>query len=313
MLFLSGRTLAAALMTVSLTAACAGSGDTEGASQSGSKGATTTVSKPPAVPELPGGGTVLFPARRMVALYGTPGNPQMGVLGEQGVEDSITRVKALTNQYRDLTPEHEIPAFEIISTVALGSPGRDGTYSRAVPLNEIRPWVEAAAKAGVYVVLDLQPGRSDFLTQAKLFEEFLKLPHVGLALDPEWRLQPDQYPLQQIGQVGVDEVNSVIDWLADLTKANNLPQKLFIVHQFQQRMIIGRERIDTSRSEIAVAIHADGHGTPGEKMETWNDLLVGLPPGVRMAWKNFYDEDKPTFSPESTVAVDPRPWFVSYQ
>mgnify|MGYP006981339232 FL=1 len=32
-----------------------------------------------------------------------------------------------------------------------------------------------------------------------------------------------------------------------------------------------------------------------------------------MAWKNFYDEDTPTFTPEETMAVDPKPWFVSYQ
>ena len=63
-------------MTVSLTAACAGSGEQASTPSSTAKSATTTVSKPPVVPELPGGGTVLFPARRMVALYGTPGNPQ---------------------------------------------------------------------------------------------------------------------------------------------------------------------------------------------------------------------------------------------
>ena len=41
----------------------------------------------------------------------------------------------------------------------------------------------------MYVVLDLQPGRSNFLDQAKLYEPLLRLPHVGLALDPEWRLR----------------------------------------------------------------------------------------------------------------------------
>ena len=33
-----------------------------------------------------------------------------------------------------------------------------------------------------------------------------------------------------------------------------------------------------------------------------------------MAWKNFFDEDFPTFTPEQTYRdVNPRPWFVSYQ
>ena len=65
--------------------------------------------------------------------------------------------------------------------------------------------------------------------------------------------------------------------------------------------------------ELALTIHADGHGTPGAKLETWRALQRDLPEGIRMAWKNFYDEDTPTFTPEETYAIDPKPWFVSYQ
>ena len=39
--------------------------------------------------ELPGGGRVLFPGRRLVALYGHPGAPSLGVLGEQGVAAAV--------------------------------------------------------------------------------------------------------------------------------------------------------------------------------------------------------------------------------
>ena len=45
--------------------------------------ATTPPAEPPPV-ELPGGGRVVFPGRRLVALYGHPGAPSLGVLGEQG-------------------------------------------------------------------------------------------------------------------------------------------------------------------------------------------------------------------------------------
>ena len=37
-----------------------------------------------------------------------------------------------------------------------------------------------------------------------------RCPYVGLALDPEWRLAPDQVHLRQIGSVGIDEVNGVV-------------------------------------------------------------------------------------------------------
>jgi hypothetical protein len=121
--------------------------------------------------------------------------------------------------------------------------------------------VEAAGAAGLYVMLDLQPGRADFLTQARRYEPLLAQPHVGLALDPEWRLRPDQRHREQIGSVPVEEINSVITWFADLTRDRGLPQKLLMIHQFRTSMIVGRDRLDTSRDELCVLIHADGFGT----------------------------------------------------
>ena len=164
-------------------------------------------------------------------------------------------------------------------------------------------------KAGI----DLQPGRADFLTQAKQYEELLKRPNVGLALDPEWRLAPGQVHLQQIGSVSAEEINETTEWLAGLTAENNLPQKAVILHQFSMSMIQDRENIKTDHPELEIILHADGHGTPEMKKETWGVLQQGLPEGIHMAWKNFYDEDTPTFTPEQTYNLEPKPWFVSYQ
>ncbi|AUI53514.1 hypothetical protein AC20117_16565 [Arthrobacter crystallopoietes] len=264
--------------------------------------------------ELPGGGMLAFPTRRMVALYGHPSGPALGALGEQDVEAAIDRAKKLAGEYKGLSDEPVIPAFEIIATVATGSAGEDGDYSSATDIDLLRTWVDAAGEAGVYVVLDLQPGRTDFLTQAKAYEELLKEPHVGLALDPEWRLQDGERHMEQIGSVTAAEINEVSDWLARLTRENNLPQKVLILHQFQLRMISNREQLETGHDELAVVIHADGHGGPGQKLETWRALRQDLPDDVWMGWKNFYDEDTPMFSPERTYDdVKPAPWFVSYQ
>ncbi|MFD1214270.1 hypothetical protein ACFQ36_19770, partial [Arthrobacter sp. GCM10027362] len=266
------------------------------------------------VPELPGGGLLVFPARRMVALYGHPSGAALGVLGEQGIEASIERAKKLAGSYQQYSRQPVIPAFEIIASVASAAPGKDGSYSSMTDPEELRPWVEAAGRAGVYVVLDLQPGRTDFLTQARQYAGLLEQPHVGLALDPEWRLAPGQRHMEQIGSVDAAEINQVSEWLASLTRERNLPQKVFMIHQFRQDMVSNEGRVDTSHEELAVVLHADGHGTAGQKMETWNALLQVAPKGVRMGWKNFYDEDRPIFTPEQTYRnVDPAPWFVSYQ
>jgi hypothetical protein len=263
--------------------------------------------------QLPGGGQVLWPGRRLVALYGHPGTPSLGVLGEQPLEQTLERARAVAAEYEGLGGVPAVPTLEVITTVASSVAGPDGDFSTETEIDQLRPWVDAAEAAGVYVVLDLQSGRTDFLTQAKVYEELLARPHVGLALDPEWRLEPGQRPLQQIGSVGVDEVNAVATWLADLTRDRRLPQKVLMLHQFRLSMIDGRERLDTGREELAVVLHGDGHGDPGMKLATWRALSASPPAGVNWGWKNFYDEDTPTFTPQQTVDVAPSPVFVSYQ
>ena len=262
---------------------------------------------------LPGGGQVLFPGRRMVALYGHPGDTELGSLGEQGVQEAVARAKKVAGSYTSLAKEPVVPAFEIIATVASGGAGPDGDYSSESSLAHLRPWVDAAGAAGMYVVLDLQPGLTDFLTQAKRYAELLALPYVGLALDPEWRLKPGQRHMQQIGSVTAAEVNATAAWLAQLTRERRLPQKLLMLHQFRLDMIGNRSTLDTSHDELQLVIHADGFGTRGQKLDTWRFLRVSPPPNVRWGWKNFYDEDQPTFTPAQTVELNPSPVFISYQ
>ena len=264
--------------------------------------------------ELPGGGQVLFPDRRFVALYGHPGSDALGSLGEQPLEEAIDRARTVAGEYDDVDGPTVVPTFEIITTIASEFAGADGNYSTLTDVEEVRPWVDAAREEDMYVVLDLQPGRTDFLTQAQAYEELLVEPHVGLALDPEWRLEPDQVHLRQIGSVNAAEINEVVDRLADLTAEHTLPQKLLVLHQFQMRMISDREEVDTSRDELAVLIHADGIGTPELKMDTWRVLTEqSPPPDVWWGWKNFYEEDSPTWTQEETVELEPPPLFISYQ
>ena len=203
---------------------------------------------------------------------------------------------------------------EIIATIASAGAGPDGNYSWERGVDELMPLVEAAGAAGETVVLDLQPGRADFLTQAKEYQPLLELPYVSLALDPEWRLESDQRPLRQIGHVGIDEVNATAAWLAQLVADHHLPQKMFVLHQFMLRMIDDRDRLDTSHDELAYVIHVDGQGGQGAKVGTWNAIRAGAPKGIHWGWKNFYDEDKPAMlTPAATYAIKPVPDLVTYQ
>ena len=262
--------------------------------------------------ELPGGGFLMFPGRRLVALYGHPGAPALGSLGEQTMRRGLDRIETFREAYEGDGVDM-LPTWEIIATIADAGPGADGDYSSETSVEQLREWVDFAAQHDMYVVLDLQPGRTDFLTQAKLYEELLLEPHVGLALDPEWRLKPDQVHLRQIGSVRAAEVNTVVDWLAELVRRNGLPQKLLLLHQFRLDMLVNRENIRTP-PELAVVIQMDGHGDLPTKLGTWSYITAGWEEFTwRYGWKNFFDEDRPTPSADDVLSLTPQVVFVSFQ
>jgi hypothetical protein len=263
-------------------------------------------------PRLPTGGLLLFEDTRMVALYGTPSSTALGALGEQqDLDATVERARQVAEPYGQDGKE-VVPAFEIIVTIASAEAGDRGDYSRRLDPASFRPWIDRAAEEGFYVILDLQPGRTDFLEQAQEYEELLLEPHVGLALDPEWRLKDDQVHLRQIGNVAAEEVQRVADWLAELTREHRLPQKLLILHQFRHTMLPDRDTIEAP-PELAVVVHMDGQGPIGTKYETYDSLTAGAEDRWLWGWKNFYDEDHPTPTPEQVLELDPLPVFVSYQ
>ena len=251
----------------------------------------------------------------MIALYGSPLTPSLGMLGEQDAQASVARVTALTQEYRTVLESDALfPAFELIATVAAAAPGADGTYSAPTDPADLLPWIEVAEHSGIYCVLDLQPGNADLLDQAKKYADLLTHPWVGLAIDPEWKLLPGERPLTRIGHVEIEEVNRVAAWLADLVRQHNLPPKILTLHQFQLQMIRDRDQLDLDHDELQVVVHVDGSGSQPQKQATWNVIREDLSPRIYLGWKNFEDEDSPMLTVAETVAtVQPTPSFISYQ
>lgn len=263
--------------------------------------------------QLRNGGQRPFDGHRYVALYGAPGAPALGVLGEQGPKETVQRAEQVAKPYRAESDELVTPAMEVIATVAAGDAGADGDYSTELPVSTLEPYVEAAHDADMPVIIDLQPGRSDFLSQAKKYESLLKKPGVWLALDPEWRLTKDQVPLKQIGSVSASEVNEVSSWLAGLVRDEGLPPKALVLHQFRLSMIQDRSALQT-HPELDMLVHVDGQGSQPDKQATWKALHQGAPEGLHWGWKNFYDEDTPMLTPAQTMQqVQPTPSLITYQ
>jgi putative cell wall-binding protein len=261
-------------------------------------------------PRLPGGGAALFPHHRLVALYGHHASPALGVLGEQSPQEAFDRLAPLARPF-GADGRVVLPTFELIVSLATASAGPDGDYSAPSTRQQIQPWLDAARAHGVYLLLDLQPGRTDFLTEARRYEDLLREPDVGLALDPEWRLGPDEVHLEQVGSVDASEVNRVSQWLAGLVRDEGLPQKLFVVHQFQLRMIRDREQLQL-RPELATLIQMDGQGSRSAKLSTYDTLTRAAGPW-RHGFKLFFDEDPDIFQPHEVLRLAPVPDFVSYQ
>lgn len=266
---------------------------------------------PPATPPptLPLGGRSIFPEYRVVAYYGTAGNAALGVLGEDTPDRILPRLRRAAKGFAT-TDRTVQPAYELIASVAQASPGADGDYSQMIDMRQIRRYVDAARRQQVLVVLDLQPGRGDFLTQAKQLEPFLREPHVGLALDPEWRMPRGKVPGRAIGQVGATEVNEVSAYLAGLVERHNLPEKLFVLHQFRASMLPDVTKV-VRRPGLATVQHIDGFGTRSEKDATWARLR--RPQQFHMGYKLFYDEDVQRYAPRDVLKFRPVPEYVSYQ
>ncbi|UUZ58739.1 hypothetical protein [Nocardioides sp. B-3] len=222
---------------------------------------------------LPGGGKTIFGKKRfLTAFYGTAGTSSLGVLGENSPDGAFKRIKNMGRPFLQ-RGEQLMPVYELIVSVAdgEGNPGLGDDYSHDIEEWLVQSYIDAAHRNGALLLLDIQPGRSDFLTPAKRWEWALQDPWVGLALDPEWRVGTTEIPGRVFGSVSAKEINRTAGWLATLTKANNLPEKLFVLHQFRAGQIpdIGKVR---ARTGLAMVQHVDGYGSPANKLATYDNV-----------------------------------------
>ncbi len=287
------------------TSAAADSETSPSQPPSPSAGATADQPRPAPSPE----GRIFGRGRFLVAYYGTGGTGALGVLGETDPDTAFRRLKRAGAPFA--RPGRPVqPVFELIVTIADAVPGEDGDYSHDIARREVRRYIAAAHRHDALVVLDLQPGRSSFLEVAKRWAWALRDTHVGLALDPEWRMGRDEVPGRVIGSVDATEINAVTRWLADLQRRHGLPQKLLVLHQFRTDMI---ERIGQvqPRPSLAFVQHVDGFGTPGQKRATFHTVVQ--PQKFYPGFKLFYDEDTHLMSARDVHRIRPRVRFVSYQ
>ena len=292
----------AALALIAGVAAGAGGG-----TSSSDPGESTKADLPP-VPTLPGGGRRILPGRQVVALYGAPQDAELGALGIGSPDSAGRKLVRQAAAYRTRRVK-VLPAMELIATVVNRDAGDDGKFRTRQTDAVIRRYLRAARKARALLILDIQPGRADFLTEAKAFGKWLREPDVSLALDPEWRMGPGQIPGQTIGSVDAGEVNSVSRWLSGLIRTNRLPQKLLVIHQFTSDMVRRRQTLQRPPG-VAPVLNVDGFGDQAQKKAKYTELSQRR---LTNGFKLFYKEDTGLFSPAQVRRLEPMPRFVVYE
>jgi hypothetical protein len=258
---------------------------------------------PTSAAQLPLGGRTLLPRYRVVAYYGAPGNGALGALGRWSPDAAAAHIQRTAAQYAGFGRPVQ-PAMELIATVAQASAGPDGLFSAPVSQAAVAQYLAAAHRHKMLLILDFQPGRGAFLPQVKQFASFLTDPSVGVALDPEWKVGPHQRPAQVIGQASAASINAVGAYLAGIVRAHNLPQKLFVLHEFTLSMIPNRTAV-VRHPELATVFHADGHGSIANKRAIYKYLH--FPRDAGAGFKLFFREDPKLMTPVQVMHDLSRP------
>ncbi|PZA22781.1 hypothetical protein DMO24_03340 [Modestobacter versicolor] len=313
--------LPAALAALLLLTGCGGgsaaseadaSASPTSSTRSSSAAPSTTAPPTPTQQELPGGGTRVFPEHRLVGFSGGPGSPALGPM----TGDLAAATERLRQQAAPYGADRTVlPVIELIATTAHPFPTPTGLYATAADDAVVQQYLDAARAAGGILLLGIQPGTGDFLPAVQQYERWLTEPDVGVALDPEWAVDPGEVPGDVFGSTTGAELNSVSAYLDGLVTTHRLPQKVMLYHQLHAQIVTGQE-VMVDRPGIAVVKSVDGIGAAADKVGTYQRVMAGTPPFVHAGFKLFYEEDTrsgPLMEPAEVLALLPQPEYVLYE
>jgi hypothetical protein len=312
------RTLAGVIVLASALSACFGPGRAE---VQAPRAATVAppppppeAAPPPQGPELPRGGRTLFPGYQLVGFCGTPDAPALGrLLGNLPAKAKM--LEGYADKYV-VNDRKILPVFELIAVVVQAWGGPDGKYRRRVDDAVIESYLRVARASKGLLLLNIQPGQSDFLTEVHQFEKYLREPDIGVALDPEWAMKPGQKPGKVYGQTTGEMINDVAAYLSSIVKENDLPEKALVFHQVHT-CVVKDEAVIKPFPGVATIKSVDGLGPKSAKIKTYDYLKRFTASGVHPGFKLFFDEDRQNggvlMTPKEVLALAPPPEYVMYE
>ena len=267
----------------------------------------------PRVAELPRGGTTLFPEYRLVGYSGYPGAAALGRLGTGDIDERLEEIERVGADY--LRGRKLLPVMELIAVTVHSEPGGDGLYRSRVKDEIVESWLETAREHEAILLLNIQPGRATFIDEVKHLEKWLVEPDVGLALDPEWSVSPDDVPGEVYGHPTGPVLDEVATYVAGLVAEHNLPEKIVLYHQLHADIVSEEDKL-VPHEGVALVKSIDGIGSAAAKVNTWNKISGQTPDHVHLGFKLFYEEDArhgPLMSADQVMELQPEPVYVLYE
>ncbi|MDR2470869.1 MAG: hypothetical protein LBD09_02005 [Treponema sp.] len=255
----------------------------------------------------------LFLNNDIIAFYGHPLSPNMGILGRHEPAELNTMLNALAAEYNEVNGRRGVrKAFYLIYGTV--QPGGEIGY---IPEAVLQSYIRFALEQDMLIFIDHQIGRYDPLDSLKTMLPYLQYPNVHLALDPEWRTDR---PMRLIGSVTAAEINGAQELVSAYLAGHRLPgERMLVIHQFHHGMIKDREDVRTGFAQVTLVHCADGFGSPELKRDTYayNARARNMP--VK-GFKLFYNlgipgagYDEPLLLPPEVNDLSPRPSIVMYQ
>ncbi len=261
----------------------------------------------------PAGGWL--PGHRIVAYYGNPSAPVMGILGQYPAPEMIAKLRAQAAVYQRLAPKVPIQlALDLVAAVAQGSPGSNNLWVQRMSYSLIEQELAIARDHGLLLMLDIQLGRSTVQEQLPYFAPFLDQPDVEIALDPEFAMGPGQTPGVEVGSMSASQINWAINYVAGQVRQYHLPPKIFVVHQWLPSMITNWQDIHPVPG-IQFVVDQDGDGSESRKIGNYIAFVQDHPiqPARYGGFKLFYKFDTPLMTPAQVLALQPSPLLIMYQ
>lgn len=262
------------------------------------------------IPQTPGNPQPYLSQFRLVTYYGSPLGWGLGILGESSRSQMTRALRETAAAYIPYSAGRTVlPTYHMVVLVANPHPP---SYFHRVDMAVLEEWIAAAEAEEIAVILDMQPGRGDIMAEFYRLRPLLYHPHVHLAIDPEFTMNDEQIPGQNIGQLYAATINAVQAELEQIAIEIGV-NRVLIVHQFLDRMLPDKEAI-VNYPHVELVIDGDGVGANRVKIE--NYLQYASEPGFEYGGFKLFptDGDYPVMSPNDVMTqLAPPPVIIIYQ